>query len=161
LSNQTRTVYLHCLRRLLDDLAANGHPLPPDLIRRQAFPPLPRPICPNRCLQKTINCYSRNCRTDDLPAHALLLTRATGIRIGECISLPLDGLRQLGSDQWALHVPLGKLHSERWSPPMPKCGASWPASRRCALWLRPRIGPNPKAYGCLASVGPSLAKLAS
>ena len=50
LSNPTRTVYLHCLRRLLDDLAANGHPLPPDLIRRDDFPPqahyLPRPLPP-------------------------------------------------------------------------------------------------------------------
>jgi hypothetical protein len=38
------------------------------------------------------------------------------IRIGECIHLPLDGLRQFGSDPWALHVPLGKLHSERLVP---------------------------------------------
>jgi len=116
LSNPTRTVYLHCLRRLLDDLAANGHPLPPDLIRRDDFPPqahyLPRPLPPedDQRLQQELR------RTDDLPANALLLTRATGIRIGECIDLPLDGLRQLGSDQWALHVPLGKLHTERLVP---------------------------------------------
>ena len=100
LSNPTRTVYLHCLRRLLDDLAANGHPLPPDLIRRDDFPPqahyLPRPLPPedDQRLQQELR------RTDDLPANALLLTRATGIRIGECIDLPLDALRQLGSDQW-------------------------------------------------------------
>jgi len=116
LSNPTRTVYLHCLRRLLDDLAANGHPLPPDLIRRDDFPPqahyLPRPLPPedDQRLQQELR------RTDDLPANALLLTRATGIRIGECIDLPLDALRQLGSDQWALHVPLGKLHTERLVP---------------------------------------------
>ena len=52
----------------------------------------------------------------DLPANALLLTRATGIRIGECIDLALDCLRQIGPDQWALHVPLGKLHTERLVP---------------------------------------------
>jgi integrase len=55
-------------------------------------------------------------RTDDLPANALLLTRATGMRIGECIDLSLDCLPQLAADQWALHVPLGKLHSERLVP---------------------------------------------
>ena len=116
LRNQTRIDYLVCLRRLLDDLAANGHPLAPDLIRRDDFPPqahyLPRPLPPedDQRLPQELR------RTDDLPAHALLLTRATGIRIGECIDLPLDGLRQLGSDQWALHVPLGKLHTERLVP---------------------------------------------
>ena len=41
LCNQTRIDYLVRLRRLLDDLAANGHPLPPDLIRREDFPPRP------------------------------------------------------------------------------------------------------------------------
>ena len=116
LSNQTRTDYLHRLRRLLDDLAANGHPLPPDLIRREDFPPrphcLPKPLPPrdDQLLQQELR------RTDDLPANALLLTRATGIRIGECIHLPLDCLPQLAADQWALHVPLGKLHTERLIP---------------------------------------------
>ena len=41
LRNQTRIDYLVRLRRLLDGLAANGHPLPPDLIRREDFPPRP------------------------------------------------------------------------------------------------------------------------
>jgi hypothetical protein len=39
LRNGTRTNQLLCLRRLLQDLAANGHPLPLDLIRRDDFPP--------------------------------------------------------------------------------------------------------------------------
>lgn len=116
LCNQTRTDYLVRLRRLLDDLAANGHPLPPDLIRREDFPPrphyLPKPLSPpdDQLLQQELR------RTDDLPANALLLTRATGIRIGECIDLSLDCLPQLAADQWALHVPVGKLHSERLVP---------------------------------------------
>src|SRR5262249_31170249 len=41
LCNQTPTDYLVRLRRLLDALAANGPPLPPDLIRREDFPPRP------------------------------------------------------------------------------------------------------------------------
>jgi len=116
LCNKTRGDYLLGLRRLLDDLAANGHAIQPDLIRREDFPPkpqyLPRPLAPqdDQLLRDELR------RTDDLPANALLLIRATGIRIGECIDLALDCLRQLSSDQWALHVPLGKLHTERLVP---------------------------------------------
>ena len=45
-----------------------------------------------------------------------MLARVTGIRIGECIHLPVDCLRHVGPEQWALHVPLGKLHTERLVP---------------------------------------------
>ena len=113
LCNKTRINHLTRLRRLLEDLAANGHPLQPDLIRREDFPPephyLPRPLSPqeDELLQQELH------RTDDLYANALLLIRATGIRLGECIHLPLDCLRQVETEQWALHVPLGKLHTER------------------------------------------------
>lgn len=116
LCHKTRGDYLLGLRRLLDDLPAEGHAIQPDLTRREDFPPrpqyLPRPLSPydDQMLREELR------RTDDLPANALLLTRATGIRIGECIDLTLDCLRQLGPDQWALHVPLGKLHTERLVP---------------------------------------------
>jgi site-specific recombinase XerD len=116
LKNSTRIKYLIRLRRLLDDLANNGHPVQPDLIRREDFPPsphyLPRPLSPqeDQLLQQELR------RTDDLYANALLLIRATGIRLGECVHLPLDCLRQVGTEQWALHVPLGKLHTERLVP---------------------------------------------
>jgi site-specific recombinase XerD len=116
LCNKTRADYLLGLRRLLDDFAANGHAIQPDLIRREDFPPrpqyLPKPLSPpdDQLLREELR------RTDDLPANALLLTRATGIRIGECIDLALDCLRHVGPDQWALHVPLGKLHTERLVP---------------------------------------------
>jgi site-specific recombinase XerD len=53
---------------------------------------------------------------NNLIANALLLMRSTGIRIGECARLSADCLRCLGEDRWALHVPLGKLHTERWVP---------------------------------------------
>ena len=42
LCNSSRIDYLIRLRRLLDELAANGHLLQPDLIRREDFPPTPR-----------------------------------------------------------------------------------------------------------------------
>jgi site-specific recombinase XerD len=117
LCNKTRGDHLLGLRRLLDDLAANGHPIQPGLIRLEDFPPrpqyLPRPLSPidDQLVQQELLR-----RTDDLPANALLLTRATGIRIGECIDLALDCLWQVGPEQWALHVPLGKLHTERLVP---------------------------------------------
>jgi site-specific recombinase XerD len=116
LANHTRLEHLICLRRLLLDLAAQGHPLPPGLIRREDFPPRPKYLPKPLSLQDDERLQLRLRRTNDLLANALLLTRATGIRIGECIHLPLDCLRQLGPEQWALHVPLGKLHTERLVP---------------------------------------------
>ena len=116
LSNPTRRNYLTQLRRLLDDLAANGHPAQPDLIRREDLPPQPRYLPRPLSLQEDQLLQQELRRTDDLAANALLLTRATGIRIGECLDLPLDCLRQMGTEQWALHVPLGKLHTERLVP---------------------------------------------
>jgi len=116
LCSKTRANLLLCLRRLLDDLTVNGHNIPPDLIRRQDFPPQPRYLPRPLSLQDDQQLQQELRRTDDLSANALLLTRATGIRIGECIDLPLDCLRQVGLDQWALHVPLGKLQTERLIP---------------------------------------------
>jgi site-specific recombinase XerD len=116
LSNHTREEYLLCLRRLLDDLAFQGHPLQPGLIIREDFPIrpeyLPRPLSPedDQRLQEELR------RSDNLYSSALLLTRLTGIRIGECIHLPLDCLHHVAPEQWALHVPLGKLHTERLVP---------------------------------------------
>jgi site-specific recombinase XerD len=120
LSNRTRIIHLVNLRRLLDDLAANGHSLLPDLIRPEDFPPQPRYLPRPLSLQEDQLVQQELRRTDDLAANALLLIRATGIRIGECIQLPLDCLRQLAPNQWALHVPLGKLHTERLVPVDPE-----------------------------------------
>ena len=116
LRNHTREEHLLCLRRLLDDLAIQGHLLRPGLIVREDFPVrpeyLPRPLSPedDERLQEELR------RADTLYSNALLLTRVTGIRIGECIHLPIDCQRHLGPEQWALHVPLGKLHTERLVP---------------------------------------------
>ena len=116
LSNSTREEHLLCLRRLLADLSLQGHPLHPGLIVQGDFPVrpqyLPRPLSPedDQRLQEELH------RADNLYSNALLLTRITGIRIGECIHLPLDCLRHIGPEQWALHVPLGKLHTERLVP---------------------------------------------
>jgi site-specific recombinase XerD len=115
LSNRTRRGFLHLLRRLLNDFAAQGH-LQPGLILLEDFPPPPKylprslPLDQDQSLQQELR------RTNDWLSNALLLTRATGIRIGECIDLAKDCLRSIGEEQWALHVPLGKLHTERLVP---------------------------------------------
>ena len=116
LSTSTRQKYLLDLRRLLHDLASEGHPLPPGLILPEDIPSrpryLPRALSPeeDQRLQQELR------RMNDLRSNALLLTRATGIRIGQCINLASECLRSLGHSQWALHVPLGKLHTERLVP---------------------------------------------
>jgi integrase len=153
LSNKFRINLLLCLRRLLEDLAANGLSLAPDLIRREDFPPpphyLPRPLSPqdDQLLQQELR------RTDDLPALAPLLTRATGIRIGECIDLALDCLQQIGPDQWALHVPIGKLHTERLVPADADIVARILALRASAP---PPVWPTPTAYCCPAPAAMTL-----
>jgi len=152
LSSATRRRYLIQLRRLFYEVADNGHCLPSGLILSRDLPPrqhyLPRPLSPqdDQLLQQELR------RTDDLHSHALLLIRLTGIRLGECIHLALDCLRPLGDDQWALHVPLGKLHTERLVPVDEdvrqiifriltlRAGAPASQTEQSAGWLLPRCG---------------------
>lgn len=114
--NRTRLAALICVRRLLNDLADSGYPITYGLILSQDFPPrdlyLPKPLSPeaDQLLTNELR------QIDDLLANGLLLMRLTGIRVGECLRLNKDSMRHLGGDQWALHVPLGKLHNERWVP---------------------------------------------
>lgn len=116
IANKTRTITLICMRRLFEDLADNGQPVRDGLILPQDFPPrdiyFPRPLTPevDRLVQRELR------RIDDLISNGLLLIRFTGMRAGECLRLGRDSLRCVGGDDWALHVPLGKLHTERWVP---------------------------------------------
>ncbi|MBZ5689589.1 MAG: site-specific integrase [Acidobacteriia bacterium] len=114
--NRTRHLHLLTVRRLLRDLANQGHPVTPDLIGREDFPPsdhyLPKPLS----LEQDQRLQQQLRLADTLEVNALRLMRATGIRISECIDLPLDCLQQISEQQVALRVPLGKLHSERFVP---------------------------------------------
>lgn len=114
--SKTRREYLLDLRRLLDDLAESGYQVQPGLILRRDFPPMPRYLPRALSPQDDQRLQQELRRADNLPSHALLLTRATGIRIGECVDLSLNCLRCLGEDRWAIHVPLGKLYTERLVP---------------------------------------------
>jgi integrase len=86
------------------------------LLRREDVPRmpqrLPRPLTAeqDQILQQEL------LRRKDVAANALLLIRHTGMRIGECADLRCDCLRFTGPQQWAIHVPLGKLKTERMVP---------------------------------------------
>ena len=86
------------------------------LIRRQDIPRLPhwlpRTLTSEQDRQLQQDLLSRN----DLGGNLFLLMRHTGMRIGECADLSFDCLHSTGPDQWAVHVPLGKLKTERLVP---------------------------------------------
>lgn len=111
LKSSTRRQYLIYLRHLLLASAGDPHLMgQADLPRLDEY--LPRSLSPedDRLLDQELR------KKPDLMHSGLLLLRATGMRIGECVSLSTDCLRHVGQNQWALRVPLGKLHSERWIP---------------------------------------------
>ena len=118
LCNDTRGAHLIRLRKLFDLLADHASPPRPGLLLSQDIPRpdqlLPRPLTP----EDDGRLISELRRRQDLFAEALLLTRLTGLRIGETADLAPDCLRHLSGegDQWAIRVPLGKLHNERWVP---------------------------------------------
>jgi site-specific recombinase XerD len=86
------------------------------LIRREDFPRppqrLPRPLTAQQDQLLQQEFLHRN----DLGGNVFLLIRHTGMRIGECADLSCDCLRSTGPKQWAIHVPLGKLKTERMVP---------------------------------------------
>ena len=117
LVKSTRSLHVISLRRLMEELAwlherpALVRLFHPDDVPQPAAR-LPRPLTPeqDRLIQQQL------LRRNDLTSNALLLIRYTGIRIGECVDLSFDCLRLLAPGQWALHVPLGKLNTERVVP---------------------------------------------
>ncbi len=73
---------------------------------------------------------------DDLESNALLLIRSTGVRIGECVDLSLDCLRQVRISgrfmfHWASSIPNARC------PPTKPPGAFSIAFFRCALCFVP------------------------
>jgi site-specific recombinase XerD len=105
--------------RFLDAITEWGWPEAP--ARRLIFPrdsprlphPLPRYLPPDhdRALVQALEASPNRLRAD-----ALLLLRATGLRIGELLDLELDCVHEIpGQGAW-LKVPLGKLLTERMVP---------------------------------------------
>jgi len=116
LCNHTRGAHLIRLRKLFELLADHAFPPRPGLLWSEDLPRpdevLPRPLTPEDDTRLQAELRGRH----DLLSNALLLTRLTGLRIGETADLSADALRHLGDVDWALHVPVGKLHNERWTP---------------------------------------------
>jgi hypothetical protein len=116
------------VRQFLADITEWGWPTAParTLIFSRDIPrlahPLPRYLPPDadRALLGVLSELSATApaRLTRLHADALLLIRATGLRIGEG-DLELDCVHEIdGHGSW-LKVPLGKLASERMLPPKP------------------------------------------
>jgi integrase len=111
-----RVLAISCL---LNDITEWGWAEAPDrrLVFRADIPKtpraLPRYLTPDldRRLARALEAWP-----DRLSADALLLQRATGLRIGELVDLEMDCVHEIpGQGAW-LKVPLGKLQSERMVP---------------------------------------------
>jgi integrase len=111
-----RILAVHCL---LNDIAEWGWTEAPQrrMVFRSDIPKLPRPLprylTPDldRRLTQALHTWPER-----LPADALLLQRATGLRIGELVDLELDSVHEIPSQGAWLKVPLGKLNTERMVP---------------------------------------------
>jgi integrase len=105
------------LRGTLNELAWTAHlPELAQLLRREDVPrrphSLPRALSAehDQLLQQELR------RRNDLGSNFFLLLRYTGMRIGEAVDLSCDCLHTSGPDHWTVHVPLGKLKTERMVP---------------------------------------------
>lgn len=108
---------LFALRTIFHELARTSHLAELSyLLLREDIPrsphSLPRPLTPeqDQLLQQEFM------RRNDLGGNVFLLLRHSGMRIGECVDLSYDCLRSTGPSQWTIHVPLGKLKTERMVP---------------------------------------------
>lgn len=105
------------LRGILAELASSAHlPGLAQLLRRQDVPRAPRRVPRALPLQQDQLLQQELLRRNDLAANVFLLLRHTGMRIGEAADLSWDCLHASGTDQWTIHVPLGKLKTERMVP---------------------------------------------
>jgi integrase len=86
------------------------------LIRREDIPRLPQRLPRPLTAEQDERLQQEFLRRNDLGGNAFLLIRHTGMRIGECADLSFDCLRSTGPNQSAIHVPLGKLKTERMVP---------------------------------------------
>lgn len=105
------------LRHIFEELAWSEQM--PDLLhllrrddspRRERKTPRPLTAEHDQLLQQEL------VRRNDLASNVLLLLRHTGMRIGECVDLSSDCLHAGAPGQWAIHVPLGKMKTERLVP---------------------------------------------
>ena len=105
------------LRPILNELAWTEQlPELARLIRREDIPRLPQRLPRPLTAEQDQLLQQEFLRRNDLGGNVFLLLRHTGMRIGECADLSFDCLRSTAPNQWAIHVPLGKLKTERMVP---------------------------------------------
>jgi integrase len=105
------------LRRILEELARSAQlPALAALLRREDIPRAPQRIARPLTAQQDQLLQQELLRRNDLGANVFLLLRHTGMRIGEAADLSFDCLYTSGKDQWTIHVPLGKMKTERMVP---------------------------------------------
>ena len=105
------------VRSILQELAWTAQlPDLAHLIRREDSPRPPQRLPRALTVQHDQSIQQELLRRNDLAANIFLLLRHTGMRIGECVDLSWDCLRNVAPDRWAIHVPLGKLKTERMVP---------------------------------------------
>ena len=108
---------LFALRTILSELAWTKQlPELAHLLRREDIPRTPHTLSRPLTAEQDQLLEQEFVRRNDLGGNVFLLLRRTGMRIGECADLSYDCLRSTGPDQWAIHVPLGKLKTERMIP---------------------------------------------
>jgi integrase len=105
------------LRCILEELAWTAQlPELAHLIRREDVPRAPQRLPRALTAQQDQSIQKELLRRNDLPSNVFLLLRHTGMRISECTDLSYDCLHHIGPDRWGIHVPLGKLKTERMVP---------------------------------------------
>lgn len=108
---------LIALRPLLTELAWTEQlPQLARLIRREDIPRLPQRLARPLTAEQDQLLQQEFVNRNDRESNTFLLIRYTGMRIGECADLSFDCLRSTGPNQCAIHVPLGKLKTERMVP---------------------------------------------
>jgi len=105
------------LRCILQELAWTAQlPDLAHLIRREDIPRAPQHLPRALTAQQDQLIQQELLRRNDLPSNVFLLLRHTGMRISESADLSYQCLHNVGPDRWAIHVPLGKLKTERMLP---------------------------------------------
>jgi site-specific recombinase XerD len=105
------------LRTLLQELAVTEKlPELAYLLRREDLPRRPQQLPRALTAEQDQLLQQELLRRNDLASNVFLLLRHTGMRIGEAADLLYDCLHASSPDRWAIHVPLGKLKTERMVP---------------------------------------------
>jgi integrase len=117
LATTTCIARLIALRAVFNELAWTSKlPELAHLLRREDIPRTPQSLPRPLTAEQDQRLQQELLRRNDLGGNIFLLLRHTGMRISECAGLSYDCLRSTGPDQWAIHVPLGKLKTERMVP---------------------------------------------